>query len=427
MISLIQSIFANIGLFCFGILLLSLPIARFLDVWLLGTQRRRVREKFEEWWITVADLNKLTLALVIAKKFSTASDRFFGERLFSSRAFFKGLLVATGLLISSLALIGIVNHKIVGIQPWADYRQTALLINGISSNFVASIQNTNALLRTTQPSVSGTLAGQTTLSPYSNSVTSQKTLGTNQPWITATQSSHFSTTNLSISQTNLLSLSTNSQPSNPQADLQKQIADGMKGLVQITNRFNTPGWTLVYSIAFLSILIISNAILFYLVLTFSRLILREIIAAARLFSTIALLVTNFCFVLFVSTFFLLLLSILGIPLVWYIMPLVYQISQDSFGMLFLIVSAAGVAAWIFVSPVLKIVTLIAMLPSVLTLAVTVITGLAIAARNLLHKLVSAVLLRFAENGFLKITIAFCSLVVAIIAVVTELVHLFKFK
>jgi len=96
-------------------------------------------------------------------------------------------------------------------------------------------------------------------------------------------------------------------------------------------------------------------------------------------------------------------------------------------MLMLIVAVAGIAAWIFVSPVLKIVTLIAMLPSVFTLAVTMITGLAIAARNCLHKLVSAVLLRFAENGFLKITIAFCSLVVAIIAVVTELVHLFRFK
>jgi hypothetical protein len=32
-----------------------------------------------------------------------------------------------------------------------------------------------------------------------------------------------------------------------------------------------------------------------------------------------------------------------------------------------------------------------------------------------------------SGGFLKITIAFCSLVVAIIAVVTEIVHLFRFK
>lgn len=206
--------------------------------------------------------------------------------------------------------------------------------------------------------------------------------------------------------------------------LWNQIADGLKELTEITKRFNTTGWTIVYSALFLTLLVLSNALLFYLALTFSRLILREIIAAHRFFSTIALLVTNFCFVLIISTVFLLFLTILAVPLVWYFMPLVYELSKDSFGMLILISAGGGVAAWIFVTPVLKIVTLIALLPCIFTLVVSLITGFAIASRNLLHKCACALLLRFAENGFFKITTCFFGLVVAVIVVLTKCVHLF---
>jgi hypothetical protein len=54
----------NILLFIGAIGFVSWQFAIFFnDVWLRDAQHKKLREKFEDWWLTVEDLDKLKLAL----------------------------------------------------------------------------------------------------------------------------------------------------------------------------------------------------------------------------------------------------------------------------------------------------------------------------------------------------------------------------
>jgi hypothetical protein len=70
-------------------------------------------------------LDRLKLALACTIKLNGILNKIFGEDLFSRRAFWRTSQTATGFLIASLALVGILNHDTFGVKPWENYRKTA--------------------------------------------------------------------------------------------------------------------------------------------------------------------------------------------------------------------------------------------------------------------------------------------------------------
>jgi hypothetical protein len=382
----------NILIFIATISLFSWPIAIFLnDAWLRDAQQRQLRQKFEAWWITVADLDKLKLALACTVKLNNALDVVFGARLFSSRAIWRSSIGATGLLIASLALIGLFNHKSFGVQLWNNCRETAEAVKA----FVASFQS---------PPV------KTITFPSPPLSTTNATLPTTNIF--------YPSTNTQTLTTNLHNLATNNPVSNSTNELMISITKFGKTV----EKYNTTKLAVIYSILFLLILLVLNNVLCFFALVFSRLILREIIAACRPFSIIALLITNFVLVLIISTVVLLLLTILATPLVWFFLPILFGISEQSFSFLVLLLSGGGIAAWIFSSAALKLVTLIAMLPCLFALGVTAFSLAAIIGRNAFHKFISAVLLRCAEKGPLTMIVAIFTLTASCIAILGKLIH-----
>ena len=132
-------------------------IAKFLDeVWLRDEQKRQLRAKFESWWLTVADYDRIKFALVCTQAFNRFMDVLFGEKLFSQRAFFRCSILATGLLVASLALTGLLNHQLLGIMPWASYRDSCKAVNDFADSIVGSGLATEGKLHRSDVSFSAT-------------------------------------------------------------------------------------------------------------------------------------------------------------------------------------------------------------------------------------------------------------------------------
>jgi hypothetical protein len=91
----IQNLMINILLFIGAIGFISWQHAVFFnDVWLRNAQQKQLRQKFEDWWLTVADLDKLKLALACTIMLNSVLDKTFGIRLFSKRAFWRSSMAA---------------------------------------------------------------------------------------------------------------------------------------------------------------------------------------------------------------------------------------------------------------------------------------------------------------------------------------------
>jgi hypothetical protein len=151
-------------------------------------------------------------------------------------------------------------------------------------------------------------------------------------------------------------------------------------------------------------------------------ILREIIAAGRIVATVALLITNSVLVLNVAIVFMLLLVLIGTPVLWYFLPALVVLSRLSFTVFLFIVSNGALAAWVFGSPVLKLVLVIALLPSMFSFIVAAISIPAMLWRNALHKCVSAILLRFAERGPLVVIASTFGIIAIAIASLGKWLH-----
>ena len=139
---------------------LAVPAAvgKFLDeVWLLDGQKRRLRDKFSEWWIVAVDYDRVKFVLAWILAFNRLVDVFLGEKLFSKRAFFRCLVLATGFLVASLAFTGLLNHQILGIMPWASYHESCKAVSDYA-DFIAGSGITQGKLIRTDVSISMTNA-----------------------------------------------------------------------------------------------------------------------------------------------------------------------------------------------------------------------------------------------------------------------------
>ena len=370
----------NILIFIGAVGFISWQLAIFFkDVWLSDAQHKKLRQKFEDWWLTVVDLDKLKLALACTIKLNNVLNRIFGDYLFSRQAFWRTSVSATGLLIASLALIGLLNHDIFGVKPWENYRKTAEAV--IST--IPQLQERFA--DASQPSlVTNTL-------PVGSDINLFKK---NNPGVLITNNSS-------------IMLVTNTAAANVSILLEKVKRSAVK--------YDTTAYCAIYSVTFIIILIFLNALLCFLSLVISRMIMREMIASARPFSTLALLATNFFLVVNVSSVFLLFLIILNTPIIWYFLPLVLFILPHSFSVYLLVIFGGELASWIFSSPALKLVAVIAFLPFIFTLTVCLFSYSAMICRNLFHKCVSSILLRCAEKGPLTVIIVTSAVIASLIA------------
>jgi hypothetical protein len=210
----------------------------------------------------------------------------------------------------------------------------------------------------------------------------------------------------------------NGPPTKEQND-QWQAEEELRGLLA---RYNTIPWAATYSIASLFALVTLNSVLFFLSVVFSRLILREIIAAGRVFSTVMLLIANFALLVPAWLIVLLLVTVLFTPFVWGVIPLTFLLSQLSIYWFLAFFTGGTLAAWAFGGAGLKAITLVGFLPCLFGVAVTGISAITLSNKNLFHGALSWFLLRSAEKGPLKVVMALFAVVVGVVALIQTLRH-----
>src|SRR5262245_1218474 len=91
------------------------------EQWLLDPQKRALQEKFESWWLSVADSKPRYFALAMARGVSDSLAAFFGKRLFSKRAFVRSATIGTGLLMASFVCSTILGTN---VNPWKEFQST---------------------------------------------------------------------------------------------------------------------------------------------------------------------------------------------------------------------------------------------------------------------------------------------------------------
>src|SRR5262245_28607965 len=91
------------------------------EQWLLDPQKRALQEKFESWWLTVAESKPRYFAVALARSISDLLTDFFGKRLFSKKAFTRSTAIGTGLLLASLVFAPPLG---TGVNPWKQFQKT---------------------------------------------------------------------------------------------------------------------------------------------------------------------------------------------------------------------------------------------------------------------------------------------------------------
>jgi hypothetical protein len=208
-----------------------------------------------------------------------------------------------------------------------------------------------------------------------------------------------------------------------QAQMQAQQAEDQ--LKTIVRQFSSPTWICIHSVSSLLALILLNSLLFFSSLVYSRMVLREIAAAPRVFSAATLLLANFALVLPTWTIVFLLEMIIFTPLLWFCIPLAYVLSRISLYWFLAFGLGGSVAGLAFGSPILKAVSLLGFLPCLFALGMTALSGLALLSRNLFHKTASSILLRFADKGPLKVAVAVLLFGAGTIAALFQLLRYWK--
>jgi hypothetical protein len=391
----------NLTILIFCLLVISAAVTKFLDVWLLDDEKRRLREKFESWWLVVSDYDHLKFALVCTQAFNRFTDLFFGEKLFSKKAFFRCSVIATGLLVGSLAFTGLLNHRLLAIVPWDNYHQSCKTVNDLADT-IASSGLSSAGTITNHPN--GTMTNDFTGSPTTFLFVT--TNGNGDEGMLSV--GYFFGKKISDLNTNLTQAQ---QWSNDLATIRSGV-----------EKYDTPKDAAIYSAVYYIVLFIANVVLCFFSLVLCRIVLREICATARIVSAISLLVSNFFVVLIISTISLLVLLIFSVPLLWLLLPLSPVVAKQSFLTFVMLVFGASLGVWAMNCVPLNVIIVIAFLPSFFAVFATFFSVMLIIGRNPLHSFISAVLLRCADKSPFAVIGACFALIITIVTALAQLMR-----
>jgi hypothetical protein len=372
--------------------LLGIPvlITKYLDdAWVGDGKKRQLRDKFESWWITVADYDRLKFALICTNAFKSFIDGFFGTKLFSKRAFFRCTVIASGLLLASLTITGLSDHQILGVMPWANYHDSCKAVSDYADMVVSSGLTKNGVLERPNVSLSSINMNPSAIDggtlPMAISALTMSSTATNPGDIqnNFTMLFYFS----KRAGTNANNLSSAQIWSNNVATIRQGV-----------EKYDTTKYAVGYSIGFYLALFIANAILCFASLVLCRKILDEICAVGRTTTVISLLISNFFCLLIGSSVFLLLLLILSVPLFWIVLPFASAVAESSFVIFTLSVLTLSFTIWTLNCIPLNLIAIIAFLPFFFSLFATFFSLLAMIGRNWIHSFVSNVFLKCAEKS-----------------------------
>lgn len=170
------------------------------------------------------------------------------------------------------------------------------------------------------------------------------------------------------------------QPSIMQAGAPFHLAQNAADLAKLGS------WplALVFTVFFVAVVVISTALLASVSVAVSRLFLREMISALTLFRVFVLFLSNTVLLFAFGAAASLILFVLLNIWTWPFLPVVFALSEASFALGAGLASAASLGSWFFSAPWLRVVVVLALLPSILLAVVIGVAMLAFPLRRGFH-------------------------------------------
>jgi hypothetical protein len=207
---------------------------------------------------------------------------------------------------------------------------------------------------------------------------------------------------------------------NPSSSQDKATIEVMEKLKAIAESAENGPWKYVYCVSFFLIIVAANAVSFFFSVALSRLMLQEIVAAESVFLAFALLAFDLFLVVCTASLFLLFATVLAFPGLWFFVALIYLLSRTSLLWLFVGLFGGGLAVWAFGNPALQIISVIAIVPCVVTALVCGVSFLALLNREQFKQFCEFVLLRCTRSKPLSFIAGFFIGVAILIAIVCQL-------
>jgi hypothetical protein len=397
-----MSIFIGILVFFVSVAIMSLTFVE--KVVIRDHQKEKLRKQFETWWTVVEHKNKTEVALAVASFADSTLTSLFGKKLFFSRKLWlRGFIVSTCLLTVTLSMIGLFSKDPFWVTPWKNYQQS---INIITANIDALFSD-QSLDHVRQIDLTPTVPFYKSPNAVIIQIETNLFAGVMVTNVVKVESKieplghgHFeigyyrisgSGTNLN-NQTNVTDL---------KGEVEKgwhQLASGANDIKHFAQRHSSNTDTAIYTLIYFAVLFSINGFLFVISLWASRLILKEIIGAHRLLATASLILTNLTGMFLLSSVILFLFTVFALPILWLFIPFIYHWSDESVytSLAFCAVSTMGM--WLASGLWGKLIALIAFVPSIFTVIVSLFSWLAIKWKKAFHLIVTGILIRCAEKG-----------------------------
>jgi hypothetical protein len=401
--------------------------AKFIDNALLrDVHKKMLLQKFEDWWLVVADYDKLQLALILASKTNDFLDFAFGKSLISKKVLWRGFVISSLLLLATLLSLGILKKQPFGVTPWKNYKESIKATVDMAAN-IGSFTNYTTFK----------VLDISTIAPELNNSTNEM--------LVDVQSNRFLlkvNTNglvhvdrvfpmgngeLTIgyyrefrvdSWTNSISASTNPFV---------MMHEDMEHLSQLATSFDKPSLIIIYSVVYFAVFFLTNTFLFVISLATCRVMMREIVSSSgRILSMTALVFTNVVIVFCLCCVLLLLFTILAVPFLWLFVPILLVLSGDSIYTLATYLIPACIGLWFVMGASAKIAMLIAFLPSILAGIVGFLTLLAVKFRKQFHYVIAEILIRFVEKEPLAFFITVVAFVTMLLVGIVDHFHFTEF-
>ena len=116
----------SILLYLSMVLVPSVALFKLLDVWLIASERRNLRERIAHLWLNAAEKTPLAFVQLPLKMLSGLLDRIYGRKVISFKSFIRVAVSSCAILISTLGLVGIFSGIPFSVQepPWHSFDET---------------------------------------------------------------------------------------------------------------------------------------------------------------------------------------------------------------------------------------------------------------------------------------------------------------
>lgn len=397
----------------------------------------------------VKKYNKLSFALACATKANELLDHLFGSPLMSKRVIFRCFFFSNGLLIMALSWVGLVEKEPFGVTPWKNYTESAAAIQSIMDSFINKADVTMFIVAnfTNAPSFSA-ITNSLLTSPVEQNPkpilfvtnTFLVQVGTNTCIVTFNGTAHVSLQEIQSIGRGEIYIGYNrffeSSKTNGYTNINQTMASALNPYMELkSNALSVKEYVtehgsqkdiITYSVFYFAFMFLTNAAIFIMSLIGCRVMLREIVLAARTLSTVGLVFTNLVLSLFVSVALLLIFTVLALPLLWMLAPALYYVANESIYTFCTFLVGGAITLWIMSGTAAKIIALLGLIPSLFAVAIGIFSSLAIKWNKTFHWMFSAALNRFVKNGPIPVALIIITLITTVVALVAKWLHLTAF-